>query len=133
MAGGVALPYPSTGDTLFLLAYGVLAVGLVLVARSRGQCAADPLDEMGGYEATAEIQRREAGGGRIPIIALTAGATVGDRRRALAAEMDDYLSEPVTTEALAAVMARWVEGPDAGADADDGRGSHPETSSIGNA
>jgi CheY-like chemotaxis protein len=67
---------------------------------------------MDGFEATAEIRRHEAGGGRrLPVIALTALATAGDRQRCLAAGMDDYLSKPYSRAQLVAVLARWVPMP----------------------
>ncbi|GAB3247535.1 hybrid sensor histidine kinase/response regulator [Nocardioides dilutus] len=66
------------------------------------------MPDMDGFEATAEIRRREQDGRRTPVIALTAGVTDGDRERCLAAGMDDYLPKPMSRAALAAALEQWV-------------------------
>ena len=66
---------------------------------------------MDGFEAAGEIRALEESGeiaGPVPIIALTANAMQGDRKRCLAAGMDDYLSKPFTPEQLQEVIQRWL-------------------------
>ncbi|MCK4985595.1 MAG: response regulator, partial [Desulfobacterales bacterium] len=59
------------------------------------------MPEMDGFEATREIRKLEAQkGGHIPIIAMTAYATEGDRERCLVAGMDDYVSKPISAGKL---------------------------------
>ncbi len=60
---------------------------------------------MNGLDATRELRRREGGGRRTPVVALTAHALVKDREECLAAGMDAYLSKPVQPDDLHAMIA----------------------------
>ena len=63
---------------------------------------------MDGYEATAEIRKREhQSGGHIPIVAMTAEALKGDRERCLALGMDDYVSKPITPVEMYRAVERF--------------------------
>ncbi len=63
------------------------------------------MPDMDGFEVTAAIRRGEAaGGGHLPIVALTAYAMDGDRERCLAAGMDGYVAKPIRRGALYAAI-----------------------------
>jgi two-component system, sensor histidine kinase and response regulator len=70
------------------------------------------MPHMDGYEATAEIRRRQQAKllPQFPIIALTANAIEGDREKCLTAGMDDYIAKPFKTESLLRMIKAWVQG-----------------------
>jgi len=76
------------------------------------------LPEMDGYQATAEIRRREGPARHTPIIAMTASAIPHDQERCLAAGMDDYIAKPVMVEHIREVLAHWIHGEAAATPAD---------------
>jgi CheY-like chemotaxis protein/HPt (histidine-containing phosphotransfer) domain-containing protein len=90
-------------DAVFTIGYGTVLM----------DCE---MPEMDGFQAAAEIRKRESGAPRTAIIAVTAGAMAGDRERCLAAGMDDYITKPIKLDELAAVLRRWTTGHDDGPD-----------------
>ncbi len=66
------------------------------------------MPEMDGFEATQKIREVETGDNHIPIIAMTAHAMEGDKKRCLEAGMDDYLSKPLNYETLYATILKWI-------------------------
>jgi len=65
---------------------------------------------MNGLEATEAVRALEAQSGeRIPIIGLTAHALKGDREVCMKAGMDDYMSKPISPDALIAKIGEWLE------------------------
>jgi CheY-like chemotaxis protein len=66
------------------------------------------MPEMDGFEATRRIRERERGSRRLPVVAMTANAMVGDRDKCLKAGMDDHIPKPVRVEALRRALTRWL-------------------------
>jgi two-component system, sensor histidine kinase and response regulator len=66
-----------------------------------------------GLEATQMIREKEqAGGGHIPIVAMTAHAMKGDRERCLASGMDDYISKPINMNELYQIIEKYAGKPE---------------------
>ena len=95
----------AAGGEEALARMGATAYALALVdARMPG---------LDGLALTRARRAREAAAGlsRLPIIAFTANAGVGDREACLAAGMDDYLTKPLRPAELDRVLAEWLPAP----------------------
>jgi two-component system, sensor histidine kinase and response regulator len=69
------------------------------------------MPELDGFEVIEVLRRRErTAGGHLPVVALTAHAMKEDRERCLQAGMDDYLSKPIHSAELVAVIDRVLAG-----------------------
>ena len=65
------------------------------------------MPEMDGMETIRQI-RLDAKLKNMPIVAVTAKAMKGDREKCIEAGAWDYLSKPVDTEQLLAVLRAWL-------------------------
>jgi len=84
-----------------IAAISVKAYDIVLM-----DCRMPVLD---GYQTTAAIRTMNSiCNPNVPIIAMTASAMPGDRERCLVAGMDDYITKPVNSQHLAAILSRWL-------------------------
>jgi CheY-like chemotaxis protein len=65
------------------------------------------MPDLDGYQTTLSI-RKLPKYKKLPIIALTAKAMVGDREKCLQAGASDYLSKPINIEQLVSLMQVWL-------------------------
>jgi len=66
------------------------------------------MPDISGLEVTAALRALGGWAAAVPIVAVTANALPRDRRRCLAAGMDDYLSKPIRSEDLKSVLHDWL-------------------------
>lgn len=64
---------------------------------------------MDGYKAAMGIRRLEDYQS-VPIIALTSYAMAGDKKKALAAGCDEYMSKPINPETFMNEIRKYLEG-----------------------
>jgi len=67
------------------------------------------MPEMDGYQATTKI-RAEPRFANLPIVAMTAHATIEERQRCLAAGMNDHIAEPIDPVGLLETVGRYYGG-----------------------
>ena len=77
------------------------------------------LPEMDGYAVAEELKSRPELA-RIPIIAVTSYAMMGDRERILAAGATGYIEKPINPESFVDQIAQFLPG-----NADDSKERHP--------
>ena len=65
------------------------------------------MPDMDGYEAIQWI-RKEKKNRYLPIIAVTAKAMIGDRKKCIASGASDYIIKPVKTDQLLSLMRVWL-------------------------
>jgi two-component system chemotaxis sensor kinase CheA len=65
------------------------------------------MPEMDGYETIKEI-RKNPKWKKLPIIALTAKAMLGDREKCISAGASDYLTKPVNVDQLLSLIKIWL-------------------------
>ncbi len=69
------------------------------------------MPEMNGLDATIAWRECEAENLHIPIIALTANATTGDREACLKAGMDDFITKPISPGQLSSAIKKHYSPP----------------------
>jgi PAS domain S-box-containing protein len=100
---------------------GVEALELLRQDRFDGVLMDLQMPVMDGLEAVAHI-RTNPDWDALPVIAMTANALEEERKRCLAAGMNDFIPKPVRPEMLYAVLAKWLS-----------PGKLPETAGTGKA
>jgi PAS domain S-box-containing protein len=100
--------------TIFLERAGALVTSAADGREAVDACAARDFDlvlmdvqmpELSGLLATRAIR---LAGGKMPILALSAFSSSGDRADCLAAGMNDYLTKPIDPTLLVRTSARWI-------------------------
>ncbi len=66
------------------------------------------MPEMDGLEATRRIRALNEKYARLPVVALTANAIPEARKMFADAGMDDFLSKPIETQKLLAILEKWI-------------------------
>ncbi|MCL2103324.1 MAG: response regulator, partial [Syntrophorhabdaceae bacterium] len=84
------------------------------------------MPEMDGIQALAAIRALGGPFEKLPIVAFTANAMIGMKEYFLEKGFDDYLTKPIETKKLNALIERWVppdarRGPENGVDSGDAR------------
>jgi PAS domain S-box-containing protein len=97
------------GMTCELAGNGKIALDAVMAGQFDAVLMDLQMPEMDGYEAAAKIRQweQENNRQRIPIIALTANAFLGDEEQCLEAGMDAYCTKPVDANVVIPTIEHW--------------------------
>ncbi|MCU7890560.1 MAG: PAS domain S-box protein [Candidatus Thiodiazotropha sp. (ex Ustalcina ferruginea)] len=63
---------------------------------------------MDGYEATRTIRQQEKYC-TLPVIGMTANTMLGDKEKALAVGMNDYIAKPIDPDNMFVTLAKWIK------------------------
>ena len=109
VALGILLGMGLTADAVANGAEAVNALATIPYDLVLMDCQMPVLD---GYQATACVRdpQGKSLNPAIPIIALTANAMQGDRKKCLEAGMNDYLIKPIAPQFLVEVLEKWLPG-----------------------
>ena len=98
-----------SGHSFHIVGNGALAVEAYAAMKPRLILMDVSMPVMNGHDATREIRRQESGGAtHTPIIGVTAHAIKGDMEKCMAAGMDDYVTKPVSPDALLTKIDKWL-------------------------
>jgi signal transduction histidine kinase/CheY-like chemotaxis protein len=96
--------------------------GLLVDIANNGQEALDMLEKksydcvlmdvqmpvMDGYTATGKIREQERFA-KLPVLAMTANATVEDQEKAFATGMNEHIAKPINPKVLYSALLKWIE------------------------
>lgn len=97
----------SEGITVEVAVNGREALDKLAAERFDGVLMDCQMPVMDGFAATQALRERPELR-ELPVIAMTANAMVGDREKALAAGMNDYVAKPIDFDEVLATLARWI-------------------------
>jgi CheY-like chemotaxis protein len=63
---------------------------------------------MDGLDATTRLRQMRSHQRNVPVVGITAGALAEDRKKCMAAGMNDYLPKPLEAQAFKQVLQRWL-------------------------